>query len=160
MSRFVIRLQEDLTRPSSSVGSSVPSLPELSMGRRFLMVVAALLGLALGLGACGGAPPSAGPATPVASGVLPIQALEYDFTPAEISVPAGVVHFAVSNGGDLDHEFELMSGDASLGKIEAFSRGTTKDLTVTLEPGSYTFVCRLNGHDQLGMKGTLTVTGS
>jgi uncharacterized cupredoxin-like copper-binding protein len=31
---------------------------------------------------------------------------------------------------------------------------------VTLEPGEYTFVCKVNGHDQLGMKGTLTVTGS
>ena len=37
--------------------------------------------------------------------------------------------------------------------------GLTKDLTVTLEAGDYTFVCKLNGHDQLGMKGTLTVTG-
>ena len=122
--------------------------------------MAVLLGLALGLGACGGTPPSAGPATPVASGVLAINALEYEFTPAEITVPSGVVHFAVSNVGSLDHEFEVMSGEVSLGKIGAFSRGTTKDLTVPLEAGSYTFICRLNGHDQLGMKGTLTVTGS
>ena len=79
--------------------------------------------------------------------------------PRTIAVPSGVVHFAVSNVGDLDHEFEVLSGEASLGKIDTFSRGTTKDLTVTLEPGSYTFICRLNGHDQLGMSGTLTVTG-
>ena len=124
------------------------------------VLVAALLGLALVLGGCGGASPSAAPATAVASGVLAIHALEYEFTPATIAVPSGDVQFAVSNVGDLDHEFEVMSGDVSLGKIEAFSRGATKDLTVTLEPGSYTFTCRLNGHDQLGMTGTLTVTGS
>ena len=126
---------------------------------RVPVVAAGLLALALGLAACGGTAPSAAPATPVASGVLAIQAAEYQFTPVEIAVPSGVVHFAVSNVGDLDHEFEVLSGEASLGKIDTFARGTTKDLTVTLEPGSYTFICRLNGHDQLGMSGTLTVTG-
>ena len=35
--------------------------------------------------------------------------------------------------------------------------GQSKDLTVTLAAGSYTYICTLNGHDQLGMKGTLTV---
>ena len=134
-------------------------MTDWSLRRRVPVVAAALLGLALGLGACGGATPSAAPATPAASGVLAIHALEYEFTPAEIAVPSGVVHFALSNVGTMDHEFEVMSGDISLGKIGAFSRGATKDLTVTLESGSYTFICRLNGHDRLGMTGMLTVTG-
>ena len=108
---------------------------------------------------CGGAAPSAAPATPVASGVLAIEAKEYSFTPAAVSVPAGAVHFAISNNGNQNHEFELLAGESSLGRIAAFPRGTTEDITVTLEAGSYTLVCRLNGHDQLGMKGTLTVTG-
>ena len=30
-------------------------------------------------------------------------------------------------------------------------------LTVDLEAGDYTFACKLNGHDQAGMTGTLTV---
>ncbi len=46
-----------------------------------------------------------------------------------------------------------------MAKIEDFGVGTVGALTVTLEPGQYTFACRLNGHDQLGMKGTLTVVG-
>jgi uncharacterized cupredoxin-like copper-binding protein len=38
--------------------------------------------------------------------------------------------------------------------------GLTKDLTVTLAAGEYQFKCLLNGHDQLGMTGTLTVSES
>ena len=43
-------------------------------------------------------------------------------------------------------------------KLDAVSPGAAKDLTVTLAAGTYTFVCKLSGHDQLGMKGTLTVS--
>ena len=54
----------------------------------------------------------------------------------------------------------MVAGEAPVGKLDPFARGTTEVLTVTLAAGEYTLICRLNGHDQLGMKGTLTVTGS
>jgi plastocyanin len=127
---------------------------------RLAVLAGGLLGVALALTGCGGASPSAAPPTPVASGVLAIEAKDYTFTPPAFSVPPGAVHFAVSNRGNENHEFEVLAGETSLGRIASFPRGTTQDLTLTLEPGTYTLVCRLNGHDQLGMKGTLTVTGS
>jgi len=52
-----------------------------------------------------------------------------------------------------------VNGDQVVKAGEAITPGSTKDATVTLAAGEYTFVCKLNGHDQLGMKGTLTVTG-
>jgi uncharacterized cupredoxin-like copper-binding protein len=71
--------------------------------------------------------------------------------------PAGSVTFWVHNAGTTNHEFELFKGGTSVGLIEGFGPGLAKEWTVTLAAGAYTFECRLNGHDQLGMKGTLTV---
>ena len=116
--------------------------------------------LALVLAACGGAAPgSAAPATPLPSGAIAVEAKEYAFTPSVVTVPAGPVTFAVTNKGSENHEFEVVAGEAPVGKLDAFGRGTTEALTVTLAAGEYTLICRLNGHDQLGMKATLSVTG-
>jgi len=117
-----------------------------------------IVALAVAVAACG-APASAAPATPIPSGVVALDAKEYDFTPATLMVPAGSVTFAVRNAGREAHEFEVLKGDESVGKTAAFSVGSTGTLMVTLQAGEYTFACRLNGHNQLGMTGTLTVAG-
>jgi high-affinity iron transporter len=120
------------------------------------LAIAAVLALA----ACGGGQASSGPATPVPSGVVAVQAKEYQFTPSTVSVPAGAVTFSVRNAGSQEHEFEIFKGDQVVDEIEGIVPGLTKDATVTLAAGEYTFMCKLNGHDQLGMKGTITVTGA
>jgi plastocyanin len=119
----------------------------------------AALALAGVLAACGGGAASAAPPTPVPSGVIAIEAKEYAFTPSAITAPAGAVTFSVKNVGSQEHEFEIFKGDQVVDEIEGIVPGLTKDATVNLEAGDYTFMCKLNGHDQLGMKGTLTVTG-
>jgi iron uptake system component EfeO len=121
--------------------------------------IAAAFGIAAVLAACGGSTSSAGPAASLPAGAMAVEAKEYSFTPSTLSAPAGSVTFSVTNAGNENHEFEVMTGDQSLAKIASFSRGATQAVSVSLEPGTYTFACRLNGHDQLGMKGTLTVTG-
>ena len=120
--------------------------------------IGAPLGLALVLAACGAAGPSVAP-TPVPSGVVAVETKEYAFTPSTIIVPAGAVTFSVRNVGSEEHEFEVFKGETVVDEIEGLVPGLTKDLTVTLVAGDYTYLCKLNGHDQLGMKGTLTVTG-
>ena len=122
-------------------------------------LVAPALAVALALAACAGAPPSVLPPTPVPPGVVALDAKEYAFTPATLTAPAGSVTFAIRNTGREPHEFEVLEGEQSLGKAPAFGVGATGALTVTLKAGDYTFACRLNGHNQLGMTGTLTVTG-
>lgn len=116
-------------------------------------------GLVLVAAACGGAAASAGPPTPVPSGTVAVEAREYGFTPSTISVPAGPVTFSVRNAGNQEHEFEIFRGETVVDEIEGLVPGLRRDLKVTLEAGIYTYKCLLNGHDQLGMKGTLTVTG-
>jgi len=129
---------------------------------RVRRVRASVTGLALVaavLAACGGGAASAAPATPLPSGVIAVEAKEYAFTPSSITVPAGSVTFSIKNVGTQEHEFEVFKGDQVVDEVEGIVPGLTKDATMTLAAGEYTFVCKLNGHDQLGMKGTLTVTG-
>ena len=116
--------------------------------------------LAVALSACGGTTSSSGPAASLREGAVAVEARSYAFTPSTISVPAGDVTFRVRNASNEEHEFEIFQGETVVREIEGLVPGLTKDLTVTLAAGDYTFVCKLNGHDQLGMKGTLTVTAS
>jgi plastocyanin len=126
----------------------------IRFGRPTLLAATAVLGVALA--ACGGsAPASVGP---VPSGTIAVEAKEYEFTPSVISVPAGKATFAVRNAGSVEHEFEIFKGDRVVDEIEGLVPGLEKTLTVDLAAGEYTYVCKLSGHDQLGMKGTLTVT--
>jgi len=134
----------------------------LPVVRTRLPVVAAIA-FAAGLAACSGAPTGT-PAgsTPLPSGVVAVEAAKdspYSFTPSALTVAAGSVTFSVRNAGSEEHEFEIFKGETVVNEIEGLVPGLTKSLTVNLEAGDYTFVCKLNGHDQLGMKGTLTVTG-
>ena len=117
------------------------------------LVVATLASLA----ACGSPSGSGAPATSVPSGVVAVETKEYAFTPSTLTVAAGQVTFSVKNVGNEEHEFEIFQGETVVDEIEGLVPGLTKPLTVTLAAGSYTFKCLLNGHDQLGMTGTLTV---
>jgi uncharacterized cupredoxin-like copper-binding protein len=123
------------------------------------LAATAALSLALVLAACGGTASPSGTAAPLPSGTIGIVAAEYAFTPSTVSVPAGEVRFSVRNGGTVEHEFEIFKGDTVVDEIEGLVPGLTKTLTVTLAAGDYTFMCKLSGHDQLGMKGTISVTG-
>ena len=119
--------------------------------------VTALLLVALGLAACTSA--ATGPGAPPPP-VVRISAFEYAFDPATVEVDAGPVRFAVTNTGTVEHEFEILDADGGVvDEVEGLVPGLTRQLTVDLEPGRYTYVCRIAGHEQAGMKGILTVDG-
>ena len=118
----------------------------------------ALTAVAAIAAACGGSAPAS--VAPAPSGTVAVEAKEYSFTPSTLTVPAGQVTFQVRNAGSEEHEFEIFNGDKVVDEIEGLVPGLSKPLTVTLAAGTYEFKCLLNGHDQIGMKGTLTVTGS
>jgi high-affinity iron transporter len=125
-----------------------------------LLVLAALLaacGTSAGSPAAPSGAASAAPASP-AEGVIKVAASEYKFEPATISAKAGSVTFEVTNSGTIEHEFEVFSGETVVDEIEGLVPGLTRSLTVDLQPGAYTYVCKLAGHDSLGMKGDLTVS--
>ena len=142
----------------------------MSRSVRPALLATLVLAAAGTVAACGGsqattAPPTsgsatAGPGTQAPAGAVNVEAKEYAFTPSTLTVPAGSVTFSVKNAGTEEHEFEIFKGETVVDEVEGMVPGLTKELTVTLEAGDYTYVCKINGHDQLGMKGTLTVTGS
>ena len=131
------------------------------------LISALVVGVAAVVAACGGAGQSAAPTTGApATGAPAADAISvvasdpsgaYTFTPSTITVPAGEVTFSVKNAGTEEHEFEIFKDTTVIDEIEGLVPGLTKPLTVTLEAGTYQFKCLLNGHDQLGMVGTLTV---
>lgn len=119
---------------------------------RFLAVAGAAL---LILGACG----SSAPAVSIDPNAIQVTASEFKFTPSTLEVHAGAVAFAIHNAGTVEHEFEVLQGDRVVDEVEGLVPGLTLPLTVQLAPGTYQYVCRLPGHEQQGMTGTLTVTG-
>jgi uncharacterized cupredoxin-like copper-binding protein len=82
-----------------------------------------------------------------------VTATEFKFQLSKSSVRHGTVVFTVLNRGKIAHDFSI-SGKAS----SLVSPGKSTTLAVTLEPGSFLYVCTVPGHAGAGMKGTLTVT--
>jgi iron uptake system component EfeO len=89
---------------------------------------------------------------------VPVQAKEYAFEPATLSVAAGRVSFEVKNVGKEEHEFEIFQGATLIDEVEEITPGLTRTLTVDLKAGTYTYVCKEPGHEEKGQKGTLTVS--
>jgi uncharacterized cupredoxin-like copper-binding protein len=72
---------------------------------------------------------------------------------------AGRITFVVQNNGSMHHDFAVR-GDGVERKSPMIEPGESTTLTVDLEPRTYTYVCTIPGHDQLGMSGVLTVTSN
>jgi iron uptake system component EfeO len=117
---------------------------------------AAAAAILVAVAACSGA---AGESDAPADGpTVAVSAIEYDFEPSTITVPAGDVTFEVTNDGSEEHEFEIFEGETVVDEVEGLVPGLSRSLTVALEAGDYTFVCKLADHEEQGMTGTLTVT--
>ena len=88
---------------------------------------------------------------------------EYSFEPKHVIVNSGttgpsVVRFVLRNNGALAHDLHVERGGQDLGGTPVFGPNQTQSGQATLTPGSYTFICTVGDHADLGMKGTLTVT--
>ena len=75
------------------------------------------------------------------------------FSNAALSVAAGEVTVAFTNQDLFWHTFTI----ESLGVDLAVPVGATRSVTFDVEPGTYEFKCRIPGHPEAGMVGTLTV---
>jgi plastocyanin len=79
--------------------------------------------------------------------------LAYKFKSA--SAKAGKVTVESTNDASVPHDIALMGGPSG----SVVQNGGVSKLTANLKAGSYTFYCTVPGHEQAGMKGTLTVKG-
>jgi len=79
---------------------------------------------------------------------------DFAITLDKSSVSPGSVTFTIMNAGPSPHNLAF----PDLNKVsETIDAGATTKLTVDLKPGMYSYICNVPGHEQLGMKGMLTV---
>ena len=137
------------------------------MTPRLILILFAALALALGAAACGGDDDDSGD-EPAAEDTTtheeddggggahltltadPDGALSFDQT--ALTAAAGEITIEFVNESGVPHNVEI----EAQGTSETITEGST-ELTVTLEPGEYTFYCAVPGHREGGMEGTLTV---
>lgn len=112
---------------------------------------------ATGASAAAGANDSSSTAgTKVALDADPTGALKYNTT--QLNAKAGEVKIAFQNKSSVAHDVTVTGdGNEKLGATKQISgSSTTLDLKA-VKAGKYTFFCSVPGHEQAGMKGTLTV---
>jgi plastocyanin len=81
-------------------------------------------------------------------------ALKFDKT--SLDAAAGPVTLEMTNPSAVPHDISIKGGGVDQ-HGSATENGGKSTVTADLKPGSYEFYCSLPGHEQAGMKGTLTV---
>ena len=83
---------------------------------------------------------------------------EFTITVPSKTLSAGTYTFKVSNKGKFAHDL-VVDGPGVQDKTSAIvAPGSTGDLTVSLQKGSYEFYCSVDSHKDLGMDVTVQVT--
>jgi iron uptake system component EfeO len=134
------------------------SKPSRALPHTFVLVVLASLGLLVAACAPADVVPSTAGGGSLAPSSIAVTASEFRFAPSAVTTRAGRTTFVVTNAGVAEHEFEILKGDQVVDEVEGLVPGITRELTVDLAAGNYTYVCRISGHEEAGMQGTLTVT--
>ena len=80
--------------------------------------------------------------------------LKFDKT--SLSAKAGKVTLDMANPSSVPHAVGVRGNGVDKDGATVQQGGNSK-ITVDLKPGKYTFYCPVDGHEQAGMKGTLTV---
>jgi len=89
---------------------------------------------------------------------LLVKETEYELAPAEIVVNAPDFYtFAAENSGREVHALAIRGQNLEEVRSEDLNPGESGELQVDLEAGTYEIYCPLDGHEERGMKGTVTV---
>jgi len=135
------------------------------MTPRILLLVLAALVLAVGAAGCGGdddeADEPAAEETTENGGGGDATTLELvadaggapAFDTTSLEAPAGEITINLTNDSDVPHNVAIDGMDV----VSETVAGGNASVTVTLEPGEYTYFCAVPGHREAGMEGTLTV---
>jgi uncharacterized cupredoxin-like copper-binding protein len=135
-----------------------PERPVVKLVSMFVCVI--LLPLLAACSTAGASTPTPGPApASAAPQQFTVKALDtMKFDPPTLTAKAGQpIQVTLDNRGQIAHDFAMTDGVAQPISITA-QAGQTATVTFTIAtPGTYTYVCNQPGHEQAGMKGTLTV---
>jgi plastocyanin len=106
------------------------------------------------------APATSTTAAPAGASTVSLEANkegQLEYNTKSLTAKAGKVTVDFTNAAPLAHNVNIESSSgATVGSTPTFTGGS-KQLTVTLKPGTYKFFCSVPGHRQAGMEGTLTV---
>jgi len=90
-----------------------------------------------------------------------MKADEYRFDPGRIVVRAqgrrARLQIVLSNTGTLAHNVHVRQGQRELAKTPSFKPGGERSVKLSLQPGSYDFLCTVADHDEKGMVGKIEV---
>jgi uncharacterized cupredoxin-like copper-binding protein len=86
-----------------------------------------------------------------------VTAKEYSFSLSSTHFAPGTYTFRMSDAGSTSHAIEIQGPGVSGSASSTVGPGGTASLTVTLQNGTYTLFCPVDGHRALGMQTTLTV---
>ena len=109
-----------------------------------LCVVAALAVVGCGDGRDAGAPTR-------------LEATEFEFSPAQVTVQLGEHEFQIANRGEVEHALEIHApgGEVETGRV---APGESATVTANLsKTGTYELYCPVGDHRQRGMEGRVTV---
>ena len=109
-------------------------------------VVAAALALALGAGCVGMTGCAANNNGGSSDGPIEVKITDTSCEVSASEVPSGTVTFNITNSGTATNEFEILAEDQLqiISERENLTPGTTVELTVQLEPGSYYTASKTN----------------
>lgn len=122
--------------------------------KRASLLAALVLVMLVTAAACGGG----GGAQP--AGSIKVDMTEFKFDPAAISAGSGKVTLYLVNSGKVSHDLVVIGPDGKrLAGSELVQPGNTSVLTIDkMSTRSYRIICDQPGHEESGMKGTLTIT--
>jgi plastocyanin len=114
---------------------------------------------------CGGGSSGGETSTPPGTGgggggqvvEIPIADSGFAFTLTTATATAGTVTLSAVNPQSTTHDISI-KGNGVDEKGNQVSDGGTSTVTATLTAGTYEYYCSVPGHEDAGMKGTLTVS--
>jgi uncharacterized cupredoxin-like copper-binding protein len=111
--------------------------------------------------------------TKVTGGHVSVAMSDFKFAPAKLTTSARRLKVTAKNAGQQQHEFVLLRTDkapdaiplkgseaseaSSVGEISEQQPGQGATHSFRLKPGNYVFICNVDGHYKLGMRGALVV---
>jgi plastocyanin len=110
--------------------------------------------VAMLLSACSAGSDASAAAADLPEGALAVVGTDrLEFEPDTLEAPAGEITIGLTCEGGVNHNLVIEETDEQVAECR---RGQTEVGTVELEPGEYTYVCTIPGHESR-MRGTLTV---
>jgi len=108
----------------------------------------------LPLAGCG----DAGPSVATRGSSFTVALDDYLIRPQTLRVPEGRrLTVTVANRGRLGHTFRVRGPNRTVLSFATIRPGQRASRSFQLGPGKYTMFCVLSNHEELGMRGTLTV---